>query len=490
MTETGGQTAVRIPGRHPGLYIGGQWVAPKRVRDDLDIVDPATGGVFTTVENAGEEDCAALVDAAESVRHSWRETPPRARAEILRTAWQLMMAESEGLAELIVRENGKAWAEAVAEVTYAAEFFRWFAEEAVRCEGDMRRSPNGTNWIMVTREAIGVALLVTPWNYPAAMATRKIAPALAAGCPVILKPAPQTPLTAIAIVELLARAGVPDGVVNLIATDRAGEVVRTLLRDPRVRALSFTGSTAVGRILLAEAAHNIVKCSMELGGNAPFLVMRDADLADAVEGFMQAKLRNGGAACTAANRVFVHSSLAGDFIEMVAERMKDVRVGPGLDRSNQVGALVSEPEIDKIKGLVEGARRAGGQVVCGGSPLDRPGYFFEPTLITNVPAGAEILNVEIFGPVAPVVTFDDVDSAVRLANDSQAGLIAYAYTRDLALGMELSRRLEAGMVALNRGVISDPAAPFGGVKHSGLGREGAGEGIHEFLETKYTAVPY
>lgn len=473
-----------------GLYLDGEWREPRAASEPIPVVDPATTEVIATVGDAGEADADAAVDAAYRAQEPWAQTPPRDRAEVLRRAFELMTAEAEEFARLIVRENGKALRDARAEVTYAAEFFRWFAEEAVRVSGDMRRSPNGQNWIMVTEEPVGVALLVTPWNYPAAMATRKIAPALAAGCTAVLKPAAETPLTALALVDLMERAGVPAGVLNVLTTRRSGLLVDRMLHDQRVRALSFTGSTEVGRVLLAAAAANVVRPSMELGGNAPFVVLDDADLEEAAEGLMVAKLRNGGSACTAANRIYVADAVADEFIDTLADRMTKVRIGNGLDEDVDLGPLVNEKTRDKVAGLVENAVAGGARVLAGGGTGGLPGYHYEATLLTDVAPDAEILDTEIFGPVAPVVRFSDEREAVRLANDSQFGLIAYLYTRDLDRGLAVSRRLKAGMVGLNRGVVSDPAAPFGGVKQSGIGREGAAEGIREFLDMKYTAIPY
>lgn len=482
-------SAVETLSSFTGLFVSGQWRESVGPQQSVDVVNPATEDVVRSIPSANPEDCANIVGAAADAQILWSELAPRARAQILTRAWELMLEEADHFAELIVLENGKSWADAASEVAYAAEFFRWFSEEAVRVRGDMRRSPSGGNWIMVTHEPIGVALLVTPWNYPAAMATRKIAPALAAGCSVILKPAAETPLTAMALVDLLQRAGVPDGVVNLAVTKRSGPFVEKILADTRVRALSFTGSTEVGRILLQQAAENVVKCSMELGGNAPFLVMADADVDAAVEGFMVAKMRNGGSACTAANRVYVHRSVIEPFVDGIVRKMSAMQVGPGIDRGNQLGALVNERTRKTIEDLVAGAVAEGGVVATGGKAFG-PGYFYEPTVIVDVPADAEISKHEIFGPVAAITVFDDPAEAVRLANDSQAGLIAYAYTRDLNSGLRISRSLQAGMVGLNRGMVSDPAAPFGGMKQSGLGREGASEGIHEFLETKYISTDY
>ncbi len=478
-----------LPRDFTGLYAGGRWLEPKDPTSRVDVVDPATEIILTGMPGAGHGDVDRLLDAATDAQPAWAETAPRARAEVLRRAWELMLQERERFTRLIVLENGKSWADAEAEVTYAAEFFRWFSEEGVRVEGDMRRAPSGDKWIMVMHEPVGVALLVTPWNYPAAMATRKIAPALAAGCTVVLKPAAETPLTAIALIDLLERAGVPAGVLNLAVTPQSGPFVSQMLSDPRIQALSFTGSTEVGRVLLSQAAQNVVICSMELGGNAPFLVMADADVSAAVDGFMVAKMRNGGSACTAANRIYVHNAVADQFIDGVAARMCELRMGPGIDRSNDVGALVNAKTQRSIEALVESALDDGGKLLLGGGTTDT-GFFFEPTIITGVPADARILREEIFGPVAPIVRFDEPDEAIRMANDSQAGLIAYVYTQDVDAAFGAARSLRAGMVGLNRGLVSDPAAPFGGMKHSGLGREGAREGINEFLETKYVATSY
>jgi succinate-semialdehyde dehydrogenase/glutarate-semialdehyde dehydrogenase len=427
------------------------------------------------------------VDAASAALPAWSATPARERAEILRRAFDLMTAERDTVARMIVAENGKAWADAVGETAYATEFFRWFSEEASRVAGDFRRSPSGDKTIITDHRPIGVALLITPWNYPAAMATRKIAPALAAGCTVILKPAAETPLTAYLIADILARAGVPDGVVNVVTSSRAGTLVEPMLRDQRVRKLSFTGSTEVGRILLAQAAGGIVSASMELGGNAPFLVLEGADVEAAVSGAMVAKMRNGGAACSAANRFYVHSSLARPFTDRFAAALREVRVGPGTDPANDLGAMVSVRERDKVRDLVGAAVAAGARpVTCGEAPTE--GAFIAPVLLEGVEHGAEVTRQEVFGPVAPIITFEHEDEAVAAANDTVHGLIAYVFGRDPARGIAAARRLEAGMVAVDRGMASDPAAPFGGVKQSGLGREGGFLGIHEYLEPQYIAV--
>jgi succinate-semialdehyde dehydrogenase/glutarate-semialdehyde dehydrogenase len=471
------------------LHIGGK-ALPASDGARFDVIDPATERAIASVADATVEDAISAVNAADEAARHWADTAPRERSEILRRAFELMTERSEQLADLITWENGKALADARGEVTYAAEFFRWYSEEAVRADGLVMTAPSGTNRIVVLREPVGICVLVTPWNFPAAMATRKIGPALAAGCTVILKPASDTPLTALAMAKILEDAGVPPGVVNVLPARRSGDVVSAMLHDPRVRKLSFTGSTEVGRILLKEAADQVINTSMELGGNAPFVVFADADLDAAIEGAMVAKMRNAGEACTAANRFYVESPVAEEFGRRLAERMSALRVGPGRDVRNQVGPLVNEQSAAKVDGLVRAAVAAGAEAVAGGRRIDREGYYYEPTVLMNVRPGSAILDEEVFGPVAPVVTFDDEDEAIRLANATEFGLVSYLYTTDLARGLRVSEALEAGMVGLNRGLVSDPAAPFGGSKQSGIGREGGHEGMLDYLESKYIAVQW
>lgn len=471
------------------LLIGGDWTTAS---DDglFPVVDPASGETLTEVSSASTSDGISAVDAAEAALPGWRSTAPRQRAEILRRAWQLMIERQEDFARLIVTENGKALPDARSEVAYAAEFFRWFAEEAVRIDGSLQIAPSGTNRIMVSREPIGVSLLITPWNFPAAMATRKIGPALAAGCTMILKPASDTPLTALAIGALLVEAGVPAGVVNVLPSRRSGEFAHALLTDGRVRKLSFTGSTEVGRTLLVEAATNVVSCSMELGGNAPFLVLADADIEEAVNGAMIAKMRNGGEACTAANRFYADARVAEEFSTRLAGRMSALRMGPGLGDGVELGPLINSAAREKVAQLVSGAIDVGADALVGGTVPEGAGYFYPPTVLAEVPADAAILDEEIFGPVAPVVSCDSEEEMVQRANATEFGLVSYVYTRDLAAGLRVADALESGMVGLNRPLVSDPAAPFGGVKHSGLGREGGHDGLLEFLESKYVAVQW
>ncbi|MGY1814913.1 NAD-dependent succinate-semialdehyde dehydrogenase [Blastococcus sp. SYSU D00820] len=471
------------------LLIGGSWEdGPDG--SSIDVRNPADGRVIASVPDADVATALRAVDAAAAAAEGWAATPPRRRGEVLRAAFELMLSRADDLARLIVLENGKSLTDARSEVAYAAEFMRWYAEEAVRLVGSVQRSPSGSNRIVVNHVPVGISVLVTPWNFPAAMATRKIAPALAAGCPVILKPASETPLTALAVTTLLHEAGVPAGVVNVLTSRRSGAVVDAMLDDPRVRKLSFTGSTEVGRVLLASAARTVVNCSMELGGNAPLIVLEDADVDLAVEGAMVAKMRNGGSACTAANRILVHRSVLAEFGEKLAARMGALVVGDGLEDGVDVGPLVNEATRTKVAELVADSVAAGASVATGGHPLDRPGFFYPPTVLLDVPAGAPVLTEEIFGPVAPLVAFDTDDEAVRLANDTEYGLVGYVFTRDLARGLRVSERLEVGMVGLNRGVVSDPAAPFGGFKQSGLGREGGHEGLLEFTESQYIAVDW
>src|SRR6195952_1321145 len=476
----------RIP---TDLYVGGKSV-PATDGRRFEVLDPATGAVFATVADGGVEDAIAGVDPAAATGAEWAATPPRARSEILRRAFELMSADSERLARLISRENGKALPDARGEVTYAAEFFRWYAEEAVRVLGTFATAPSGMNRIVVRYQPVGICVLVTPWNFPAAMATPKTAPALAAGCPVVLKPASDTPLTALAMARILEEAGVPAGVVNVLPARRSGAVVSAMLHDPRVRKLSFTGSTEVGRALLHQAADQVINTSMELGGNAPFLVFADADLDAAVEGAMVAKMRNAGEACTAANRFYVEAPVAEEFGRRLARRMGALVVGPGTDETTQVGPLVNQAAAASVAALVDGAVSEGATVVVGGRRPDRPGYYYDPTVLVGVPPQAAILREEIFGPVAPIVVFRGEDEAVSLAKDTEFGLVAYVFPSDLARGMRVSERLESGMVGLNRGLVSDPAAPFGGVKQSGIGREGGHEGVLDYLESKYIAVQW
>ena len=479
-------TGIDVP---TGLLIGGEW-GGGRGGSTFPVLDPATEEPVSEVADGTVDDALDAVGAAYAALPGWAATPPRQRAEILRRAFVLMTDRAEALARLMSVENGKSLRDARGEAAYAAEFFRWYAEEAVRIEGTLMRAPSGANRILTMRQPIGVSVLVTPWNFPAAMATRKIGPALAAGCSVVLKPAGETPLTALAIAGILAEAGVPAGVVNVLTSRKSGATVSAMLNDPRVRKLSFTGSTEVGRILLREAAETVVNCSMELGGNAPFIIFEDADISAAVEGALIAKMRNGGEACTAANRFYVHEAVADEFTAAFAQRLAALKVGPGLDESTELGPLVNQPTRAKVAELVTGAADAGGKVITGGRAPERRGFFYEPTLIDGVPAEAAILSTEIFGPVAPVVRFTDEADAVRWANDTEFGLVSYVYTRDLRRGLRVSEALEAGMVGLNRGLVSDPAAPFGGVKQSGIGREGAHEGLLEYTETKYIATDW
>ena len=466
------------------LYIDGSWV---KGDGTLPVTDPSTGDVIAEVQTAGEAHCDAAVTAAHNAFKTWPKTAPRVRSEILRKAFELMIAESDHLAKIVSMENGKVFSDAKGEITYAAEFFRWFAEEAVRTPGDYRQAPSGDKRILVTHQPIGVSLLITPWNFPAAMATRKIGPALAAGCTVILKPASETPLTALAIVEILERAGVPKGVVNFVLPSKTGPMISKMLHDPRVRNLSFTGSTEVGRTLLKESADNVLRTSMELGGNAPFVVLDDANIDDAVAGAMLAKMRNGGAACTAANRFIVAKSVAEEFTTKFAKAMGALKLAPGLEDGAQLGASVSVKERNKIAELVTAAVKAGGKLILGGTTPEGVGAFYPATVVT-VDKANPILDNEVFGPVAPIVIFDGDAEAIELANATEYGLISYVYSSDLKRAIKTAEAIESGMVAINRGVISDPAAPFGGVKQSGLGREGGFAGIYEFLETKYIGV--
>jgi len=479
-------TGIEVP---TGLLIGGQW-GPSRGGGVLPVIDPATETAVAEVADASPEDALDAVSAAYQALPGWAATPPRERGECLRRAFGLMMENAEALARLMVLENGKALRDARGEVSYAAEFFRWYSEEAVRIDGALALAPSGANRIMVQRQPVGVSVLITPWNFPAAMATRKIGPALAAGCTVVLKPASETPLTALAIAELLREAGVPDGVVNVVTTSTSGRVVAAMLADSRVRKLSFTGSTEVGRLLLHTAADTVTNCSMELGGNAPFLVFGDADIDAAVEGALLAKMRNGGEACTAANRFYVHESVADDFTSAFAARLSSLAVGPGLDDGTELGPLVNEDTRSKVAELVDKATSDGGRVITGGRAPDRRGYFYLPTVLDRLAPDAAILDTEIFGPVAPIVRFSADADAINWANDTEFGLVSYVYTRDLRRGLQVAEALDAGMVGVNRGIVSDPAAPFGGVKQSGLGREGGHDGLLEFTETKYVAVEW
>ena len=468
-----------------GLFIAGKW---RPTQKTMAVINPATGKTLTEVADADEADAMAALDAAAGAAKDWAATAPRKRSEILRACYDRMVAEADGLAFLIALENGKTLADAKSEILYAADFFRWFSEEAVRLLGDVASAPAGTNRILVEYQPIGVSLLITPWNFPAAMATRKLAPALAAGCTVILKPAPETPLTALAIAEIMAEAGVPAGVVNIITTSQAGDIAKKILHDPRVRKLSFTGSTAVGRALLREAADQVLSCSMELGGNAPFIVCDDADLSAALDGAMLAKMRNGGEACTSANRFYIQRGLYKAFTDGMVERMSQLKLGDGTDPQTTLGAMINEKAVAKITMLVEDALAKGGKLLLGGTRLNRPGFFYAPTVIGDVPDNARLLKEEIFGPVAALQAFDSDEEVIRKANDTDYGLTAYLYTRDLKRGLSISERLESGMVGLNRGLVSDPAAPFGGVKQSGLGREGGHHGLLEFTECKYIAA--
>jgi succinate-semialdehyde dehydrogenase / glutarate-semialdehyde dehydrogenase len=471
-----------------GLLIGGAW-SPGRA-GTLPVIDPSTEGAISEVADASPQDALDAVAAASDALPKWSATPPRQRGECLRRAFELMTERTEQLARLMVVENGKALRDARGEIAYAAEFFRWYAEEAVRIDGHISVAPSGANRIVALRQPVGVSYLITPWNFPAAMATRKIGPALAAGCTVLLKPAKETPLSALAVAQILVEAGVPDGVVNVLPTSKPGPVTEAVLADPRVRKLSFTGSTEVGRMLLKQAADFVTNCSMELGGNAPFLVFEDADIDAAIDGAFLAKMRNGGEACTAANRFYVHERVADDFAAKLSARLSALKVGPGLEDDVDLGPLVNADTRTKVAKLVDSASGDGARVVTGGHAPDRTGYFYLPTVLDGVPAGAGILSEEIFGPVAPIVRFTSEAEAVALANDTEYGLVSYLYSGDLARALRVAEALDAGMVGINRGVVSDPAAPFGGVKQSGIGREGAHEGLLEYTETKYIAVDW
>ena len=466
------------------LYIDGAWV---KGDGSVPVTDPSNGAVIAEMSTSSEAQNDAALDAAHRAFPTWAKTAPRVRSEILRKAFEIMVAEADEIAKLISMENGKVFPDAKGEVMYAAEFFRWFAEEAVRTPGDFRTAPNGDKRIFVTHQPIGVSILITPWNFPAAMATRKIGPALAAGCTMILKPASETPLTAVYIIDILERAGVPKGVVNLILPAKTGPAISKMLHDPRVRNLSFTGSTQVGRELLRQSADLVIRTSMELGGNAPFVVLSDANVDEAVKGAMIAKMRNGGAACTAANRIYVAREISEEFTAKLTLSMAALKMAPGLSEGAQLGASVSIKERNKIAELVDAAVADGGKISTGGVLPEGDGAFY-PATVLMVDKSNMILREEIFGPVAPVVIFEGDEEAIALANDSEYGLISYVYSGELARAIRFAEALESGMVAVNRGVISDPAAPFGGVKQSGLGREGGFAGIHEFLETKYIGV--
>jgi succinate-semialdehyde dehydrogenase/glutarate-semialdehyde dehydrogenase len=475
----------RVPS---GLLIGGKWVDAAQGRT-LDVENPATGKVIKSVADADPDDATRALDAAVGAADDWAATPARRRAEILRQAFDLLQERRDDIALLMTLEMGKPLAESGSEFSYGGEFLRWFSEEAVRITGRYGANPEGTGRTVVSRHPVGPCFLITPWNFPLAMATRKIGPALAAGCTVVVKPAALTPLTTMYVAQLLVDVGLPDGVVNVITTSTSKDTSAAILSDPRLRKLSFTGSTPVGVSLLKQAADNVLRTSMELGGNAPFLVFEDADLDKALEGAMQAKFRNMGEACTAANRFLVHSSVVDEFSQRIAERVSKLKVGDGTDPDTDIGPLIEPKAVQKVADLVEDAVSRGATVLTGGQRIEGDGYFYQPTVLANVPADAAINSTEIFGPVVAIRQFSDEDEAVRLANDTPYGLVGYAYTDGLARGQRMVERLETGMLGLNAGVISNAAAPFGGIKQSGLGREGGVEGINEYLSIRYTMTP-
>jgi len=480
------ETVSRVLNAVPkGLLIGGKWIGTDRV---IDVEDPSTGETIAQVADATPAQGIEALDAAVAAADEWAATDPRARGEILRRAFELLTERAEDIALLMTLEMGKPLAEARGEVTYGAEFFRWFSEEAVRISGRYSVAPSGGTRLLTMKQPVGPVYAITPWNFPLAMGTRKLGPALAAGCTAVIKPAAQTPLTTLALAAVLIEAGLPDGVVNVITTSSSGKVSAPIIADPRLRKLTFTGSTEVGRKLIEQSAQNVLKTSMELGGNAPFLVFADADLDKAVEGAMLAKMRNIGEACTAANRFIVHSSIADEFARRLAERMGSMSIGRGIADGVQVGPLVDAAAVDKVTELVADAVGKGATVLTGGTAIDGPGHFYPPTVLAGVPTDARVFTEEIFGPVAPVLTFDDDQEGIDKANDTEFGLIAYAFTENLTRAITVAEKLQTGMVGINQGIVSNPAAPFGGVKASGLGREGGAEGIEEYLETKYVGI--
>jgi succinate-semialdehyde dehydrogenase/glutarate-semialdehyde dehydrogenase len=471
-----------------GIFIDGTWgEAASGAR--FDVVNPATEEVIATVADGGPEDARRAIETAGRVQKEWAKTAPRERSEILRRAYDLIMARQDELALIMTAEMGKPLPEAKGEVAYAAEFFRWFSEEAVRIGGDVTTTGDGKNRILVSREPVGPCVLVTPWNFPLAMGTRKIGPAIAAGCTMVFKPANLTPLSSLALVDILVEAGLPDGVLNVVCTTKASDVVSPWMSSGIARKVSFTGSTAVGVRLLEQASQHVMRSSMELGGNAPFIVFEDADLDRAVEGAVAAKMRNMGEACTAANRLLVQRPVADEFARRLAARLGALSVGDGAEPGTDVGPLVEEKALRKVQELVDDAVEKGATVVCGGRRPDGRGYFYSPTVLADVSPEADLMTEEIFGPVAPVVPFDTEEEALRIANDTPWGLVGYLFTQDVDRGFRVGEALEVGMVGLNTGIVSNPAAPFGGVKASGLGREGGRMGIDEFLEYKYMAVP-
>ncbi|MGW5741147.1 NAD-dependent succinate-semialdehyde dehydrogenase [Amycolatopsis sp. NPDC003861] len=481
-TETG---VVEAVGKE--LFIGGKWVAAQDGKT-FPVVDPATGKELCHVADASPSDGVAALDAAVAAQADFAKMAPRERGEILRRAYELLMQRQEELALLMTLEMGKPLAESKGEIAYAAEFFRWFAEEAVRIDGGYATAPNGAGRFLITKQPVGPTLLITPWNFPMAMGTRKIGPAIAAGCTSVIKPAAQTPLSMLALAGILAEAGLPEGVLNVVTTSDSGGVMQPLIRDGRARKLSFTGSTGVGRKLLEQCADKVLRTSMELGGNAPFLVFDDADMDAAIDGAMQAKMRNIGEACTAANRFYVQRGVVDEFARRLTERMQALPMGRGTEKDVVVGPLIDDKAVEKVTELVKDATDRGARVLTGGSGVDGPGHFYQATVLTDVPQEARLTHEEIFGPVAPITPFDTEEEAVAKANDTEFGLVSYVFTSDLKRALRVSEALEAGMIGLNQGIVSNPAAPFGGIKQSGLGREGGSVGIDEFLETKYIAV--
>ncbi|TXL56560.1 NAD-dependent succinate-semialdehyde dehydrogenase [Aeromicrobium terrae] len=476
-----------VDGVHPQLFIGGAW------RDaeggaTFPVHDPSTGEVLVEVADASVADGTAALDAAVAAQADWAATPPRDRGEILRSAFESVTERADELALLMTLEMGKTITESKAEITYGAEFFRWFSEEAVRIAGRYSTAPNGATRLLTLKQPVGPCLMITPWNFPLAMGTRKIGPAIAAGCTMVVKPAGLTPLTMLWLAQVLADAGLPDGVLNVVTTSRTGDVMEPLIRDPRLRKLTFTGSTEVGRTLVEQSAEGLLRVSMELGGNAPFLVFDDADVDAAVDGAMLAKMRNIGEACTAANRFIVHEAVAEEFGQKLADRMGGLTVGRGTEDGVDVGPLVEEKQRDKVAELVDDAVGKGAEVLTGGSAVEGDGWFYQPTVLTGIAEDARLRREEIFGPVAPIITFRDEDEALELANDTEFGLVAYAYTRDVSRVVRVYEKIQTGMIGINQGIVSNPAAPFGGVKASGFGREGGAEGIEEYLETKYVGL--